>query len=60
VDQAVEEGSRGQDDGSGSKAHPQSSDGTDDAVAFENQVIDGLLKEPEVGLVSSRWRIALR
>ena len=51
VDLTVEESTRRQHDGARAEAQADLRDGTDDTVALDHQVIDGLLEQPQVRLV---------
>lgn len=51
VNLAVEERASGQHHGTSAEAQPNLRDGTDNAVAFNDQVFDGLLEQPEIRLI---------
>ncbi|MNQ86220.1 hypothetical protein D3C85_1014080 [compost metagenome] len=51
MDQAVQEGTRSQDNGLGSELQTNLRHGTDHAVPFHHQIFHRLLEQPEVGLV---------
>ena len=51
VDAAIQKGARGQHHSPRPEAHAHLRDGTHHAVAFQHQVINGLLEEPQDGLV---------
>src|SRR5690606_11526377 len=62
VDEAVQEGSRGEHHGSTAKANAKLGHRPGDAVALEDQVVDGLLEEPEIRLTlqASPDRLAIQ
>src|SRR5690606_30178071 len=51
MDQSVEEGPGGEHDGAGAEFQAYLCDCPDDFVALDHEVVDGLLEDPEVGLV---------
>ncbi len=51
VDAPAQEGAGREHHGTGAEAQADGGDGAGDAVALEDQVVDRLLEEPEVGLV---------
>ena len=51
VHEAVQESARGEHDGACVKAQAELGDGAGDPVAFQDEVVDALLEQPEIGLV---------